>query len=90
MPLSHCEEYSCEYKNLKFATNSPKIIRLVWRNTEGIEALRMFAKFLRILANFCESITNKANGLRFCLYCLENALRMRANGLPTFASYANA
>ena len=46
----------------------------------------MLAKFLRILANFCESITNKVNGLRLFLHFLENALRMRANGLPTLAS----
>ena len=48
----------------------------------------MLAKFLRILANLCESVTNKANGLRFFffffffLHFLENALRMGANCLP--------
>ena len=55
----------------------------------------MLAKFLRILANFCESTTNKANGLRFFfllllllffLHFIKNALRMRASGLPTLAS----
>ena len=33
-----------------------------------------------------ESITNKANGLQFFLHFLENALRMRANNLPTLVS----
>ena len=51
----------------------------------------MLAKFLRVISNFCESITNKANGLSiffffFFLHFLENALKMRANGLPTLAS----
>ena len=38
------------------------------------------------VANTCESIMNKANGLRFFLHFLDNALRMCANGLPTLAS----
>ena len=54
MPLSHCEEYPCEYENLKFAANSPKMIRLAWRNTEKVrpyEFLRNSYESLRISAN---------------------------------------
>ena len=39
MPLSHSEEYPCEYENLKLAANSPKMIRLAWRSTKKSEAL---------------------------------------------------
>ena len=41
------------------------------------------------VANTCESITNKANGLRFFLHFLENALRMRAHGCQHLRVLAN-
>ncbi len=39
MLLSHSGEYGGEYENLKFAPNSPKMIRLAWRNTDKSVAL---------------------------------------------------
>ena len=66
----------------KFVENDKIVLEKYWKS----EALWMLAKFLRILANFCESITNKANGLRLFWHFLENALRMCANSLPTLAS----
>jgi hypothetical protein len=51
MLLSHSGEYPCEYKYLKFSTNTPKIIWLTWRNTEKMRHytwLRMLANVIRM------------------------------------------
>ncbi len=39
MLLSHSGEYGGEYENMKFVPNSPKMIRLGWKNTDKSEAL---------------------------------------------------
>ena len=46
MPLSHCDEYPCEYETLKFAENDKK-----WRNAGKVrpyECLRNSYASLRI------------------------------------------
>ena len=84
---SHTGEYPCECKQIKFAANSPEMIRLPRRITEKVRPfkwLRMLPNFLRIPANFlrrlrsvcrisCESFANVKNTYE-CLTITANAL----------------
>ena len=68
MLLSHLGEYPCEYENLKFVAESPKMIWLIGRNTEKSKALWIPYECEQTVANTCKSITNKANRLRFFFF----------------------
>ena len=57
MLLSHSGEYPCECKNLIFAANSPKTIRLARIITETSEALQMVTNACEFLMNPCEFLT---------------------------------
>ena len=54
---SHSGEYPCECKNLIFAANSPKTIRLARIITETSEALQMVTNVCEFLTNPCEFLT---------------------------------
>ena len=91
MLLSHCGEYPCECKNFIFAVNSPEMIRLARRITETSEALgytwlRMFAIFLRILANFLPSLRLLNNQFAEFLVNPWRMLRIFTNALANVAN----
>ena len=58
MLLSHSGKYPCECKNLLFAANSPKTIRLARIITETSEALQMVSNACEFLTNPCEFLMN--------------------------------
>ncbi len=64
MLLSHSGKYDGEYENLKFAPNSPKMIRLARRNTEKSEALRLLNnQFHEFLVNPLQMLPMFTNAL---------------------------
>ena len=91
MLLSHLAEYPCEYENLKFATNSTKMIRMAKKKMTPYECLRNSYESLRILTNFLRTLRflyiNLPNFLRIFCECYKylrmplQILRMLANDL---------
>ena len=52
--MLHSGEYPCDCKNMIFAANSPKTIRLARIITETSEALQMVTNACEFLTNACE------------------------------------
>jgi hypothetical protein len=75
MLLSNIGEDPCEYKNLKFAANSPKMIWLTWRNTEKTRPykwLQMIAYVLQMPLQMLRMPTNALANVTNAYECLTN------------------